>query len=129
LQLVFIYDALPAVGIKLDTLTTAIIGFSLNEPGFCAKIIRGGVLSVESQPGDCRGGARHAGGADVPAVHSAAGDARNSAADRQSGDQYDQKYLDRLSDHGQRADISRGADRRPEFQVLHCVHGRGRPRR
>src|SRR5271155_3756776 len=46
LQLVFIYDALRAVGIKLDTFTTAIIGFSLNEAAFCAEIIRGGVLSV-----------------------------------------------------------------------------------
>jgi polar amino acid transport system permease protein len=46
LQLVFIYDALPAVGIKLGTFTTAIIGFSLNEAAFCAEIIRGGILSV-----------------------------------------------------------------------------------
>jgi len=46
LQLVFIYDALRAVAIKLDTFTTAIIGFSLNEAAFCAEIIRGGVLSV-----------------------------------------------------------------------------------
>jgi polar amino acid transport system permease protein len=46
LQLVFIYDALPAVGIKLDTFTTAVIGFSLNEAAFSAEIIRGGILSV-----------------------------------------------------------------------------------
>jgi polar amino acid transport system permease protein len=46
LQLVFIYDVLPAVGIKLDALTTAIIGFSLNEAAFSAEIIRGGILSV-----------------------------------------------------------------------------------
>ena len=46
LQLVFIYDVLPAIGIKLDTFTTAIIGFSLNEAAFSAEIIRGGVLSV-----------------------------------------------------------------------------------
>jgi len=31
LQLVFIYDVLPAVGIKLDTFATAVIGFSLNK--------------------------------------------------------------------------------------------------
>jgi acetamidase/formamidase len=37
---------LPAVGIKLDTFTTAIIGFSLNEAAFSAEIIRGGILSV-----------------------------------------------------------------------------------
>jgi polar amino acid transport system permease protein len=48
LQLIFIYDVLPAVGIKLGTFITAIIGFSLNEAAFCAEIIRGGVLSVNS---------------------------------------------------------------------------------
>jgi polar amino acid transport system permease protein len=46
LQLVFIYDVLPAIGIKLDTFATAVIGFSLNEAAFSAEIIRGGVLSV-----------------------------------------------------------------------------------
>jgi polar amino acid transport system permease protein len=81
LQLIFIYDVLPAVGIKLGTFTTAIIGFSLNEAAFCAEIIRGGVLSVNSSPGCCRGGARHADGADLPADHSAAGDARDPAGD------------------------------------------------
>jgi len=46
LQLVFIYDVLPAVGIRLDTFATAVIGFSLNEAAFSAEIIRGGILSV-----------------------------------------------------------------------------------
>jgi len=46
LQLVFIYDALPGIGIKLDTFTTAVIGFALNEAAFSAEIIRGGILSV-----------------------------------------------------------------------------------
>ena len=46
LQLVFIYDVLPAVGIKLDPFATAVIGFSLNEAAFSAEIIRGGILSV-----------------------------------------------------------------------------------
>src|SRR5260370_17699029 len=46
LQLVFIYDVLPAIGIKLDTFTTPVIGFSLTEAAFGAEIIRGGVLSV-----------------------------------------------------------------------------------
>src|ERR1700731_1902020 len=46
LQLVFIYDVLPAIGIKLNTFATAVIGFSLNEAAFSAEIIRGGVLSV-----------------------------------------------------------------------------------
>ncbi len=46
LQLVFLYDALPGIGIKLDTFTTAVIGFALNEAAFSAEIIRGGILSV-----------------------------------------------------------------------------------
>ncbi len=46
LQLVFLYDALPPVGIKLDTFTTAVLGFALNEAAFSAEIIRGGILSV-----------------------------------------------------------------------------------
>jgi polar amino acid transport system permease protein len=47
LQLVFLYDALPLVGIKLDSFTTAVVGFTLNEAAFCAEIIRGGILSVD----------------------------------------------------------------------------------
>ena len=46
LQLVFIYDALPPLGITLDTFTTAVLGFALNEVAFSAEIIRGGILSV-----------------------------------------------------------------------------------
>ena len=46
LQLVFLYDALPMIGIKLDTFATAVIGFALNEAAFSAEIIRGGILSV-----------------------------------------------------------------------------------
>jgi len=46
LQLVFLYDALPPMGIKFDTFTTAVIGFALNEAAFSAEIIRGGILSV-----------------------------------------------------------------------------------
>jgi polar amino acid transport system permease protein len=47
LQLVFLYDALPPIGIKLDSFTTAVLGFSLNEAAFCAEIIRGGIISVD----------------------------------------------------------------------------------
>ena len=47
LQLVFLYDALPAIGIKFDSFTTAVLGFTLNEAAFCAEIIRGGILSVD----------------------------------------------------------------------------------
>ncbi|WP_046868055.1 amino acid ABC transporter permease/ATP-binding protein [Microvirga massiliensis] len=46
LQLVFIYDALPLIGIRLDTFTTAVIAFALNEAAFSGEIIRGGILSV-----------------------------------------------------------------------------------
>lgn len=46
LQLVFIYDALPYIGLKFDSFTTAVIGFSLNQAAFSAEIIRGGILSV-----------------------------------------------------------------------------------
>jgi polar amino acid transport system permease protein len=46
LQLVFIYDALPLVGIKLDNFTTAVVCFALNEAGFSGEFIRGGILSV-----------------------------------------------------------------------------------
>src|SRR5258708_18091899 len=47
LQLVFLYVALPVVGIKLDSFTTAVVGFLLNEAAFSAEIIRGGILSVD----------------------------------------------------------------------------------
>ena len=48
LQLVFIFDALPYIGLKLDSFSTAVIGFALNEAAFSAEIIRGGILSVSS---------------------------------------------------------------------------------
>lgn len=46
LQLVFLFNVLPSVGIKLDPVSTAIIGFALNEAAFAAEIIRGSILSV-----------------------------------------------------------------------------------
>ena len=46
LQLVFIFDVLPAVGLTFGTFTTAVVGFSLNEAAFTAEIIRGGIVSV-----------------------------------------------------------------------------------
>jgi polar amino acid transport system permease protein len=51
LQLVFIFDVLPSIGLTLDTFTTAVVGFSLNEAAFSAEIIRGGVLSVNRSQG------------------------------------------------------------------------------
>ena len=46
LQLVFIFDVLPAVGLTFSAFTTAVVGFSLNEAAFTAEIIRGGIVSV-----------------------------------------------------------------------------------
>jgi polar amino acid transport system permease protein len=46
LQLIFLYDVLPVFHIVLDPVTTAIIGFGLNEAAFAGEIIRGGILSV-----------------------------------------------------------------------------------
>ncbi len=48
LQLVFIFDALPYIGLRLDSFTTALIGFALNEAAFSAEIIRGGIISVNA---------------------------------------------------------------------------------
>jgi polar amino acid transport system permease protein len=48
LQLVFIFDALPKIGLKFDTFTTAVIGFSLNEAAFSAELIRASILSVNT---------------------------------------------------------------------------------
>jgi polar amino acid transport system permease protein len=47
LQLLFLFDVLPAVGIVLAPIPTAIIGFTINESAFFAEIIRGGILSVD----------------------------------------------------------------------------------
>jgi polar amino acid transport system permease protein len=46
LQLVLIFDALPLLGVKFDSFTTAVIGFSLNQAAFSAEGIRGAVSSV-----------------------------------------------------------------------------------
>jgi polar amino acid transport system permease protein len=48
LQLVFIFDVLPVIGVKLAPITTAIIGFGLNQAAFSAESIRGGILSVST---------------------------------------------------------------------------------
>jgi polar amino acid transport system permease protein len=46
LQLVFLYDVLPMMEIRLDNLTTAFIGFAVHESAFCAEYIRAAILSV-----------------------------------------------------------------------------------
>src|SRR6202035_2705844 len=51
LQLVFIFDVLPSVGLTFSTFTTAVLGFSLNEAAFSAEIIRGGILAVSRNQG------------------------------------------------------------------------------
>uniref|UniRef100_UPI00131E736D amino acid ABC transporter permease n=1 Tax=Acidisphaera sp. L21 TaxID=1641851 RepID=UPI00131E736D len=51
LQLVFLFDALPSAGLRLNSFITAVLGFSLNEAAFAAEIIRGGILSVDRGQG------------------------------------------------------------------------------
>lgn len=46
LQLVFIFNVLPLVGLKFDSFSAAVIGFALNEAAFAAELIRAGILSV-----------------------------------------------------------------------------------
>ena len=46
LQLVFLYTALPSMGISLGPVVTAMIGFTMNEAAFSGEIIRGGIKSV-----------------------------------------------------------------------------------
>jgi len=47
LQLVFAYDALPQIGIKLSAIGAAGLALSANEAPFIAEILRGGVLGVD----------------------------------------------------------------------------------
>jgi len=47
LQLVFAYDALPHIGIKLSAVAAAGLALALNEAPFIAEILRAGVLGVE----------------------------------------------------------------------------------
>ena len=47
LQLVFVYDALPHIGIKLSAVLAAGIALAANEAPFIAEILRSGVLGVD----------------------------------------------------------------------------------
>ena len=47
LQLLFVYFALPMVGIKLDDITAAILAFTLNYGAYFAEIFRAGIQSIE----------------------------------------------------------------------------------
>ena len=51
LQLVFLYNALPTIGITIGPVATAIVGFTLNEAAFAGEIIRGGMRSVNRSQG------------------------------------------------------------------------------
>ncbi len=46
LQLLFLYDALPSIGITLAAIPTAMIGFTINGAAFLAEIFRGGFSAV-----------------------------------------------------------------------------------
>ena len=52
LQLVFWYDFLPRIGLRVNAQVTAIIGLGLNEVAFSAEIIRGGVQAVKQAQRD-----------------------------------------------------------------------------
>lgn len=47
LQLVFVYDALPHIGIKLTAIAAAGVALAMNEAPFIAEILRAGVLGVD----------------------------------------------------------------------------------
>jgi polar amino acid transport system permease protein len=45
-QLILIYTGLPQLGIRLDVVTSAIVGLTLNEAAYQAEILRGGIRSM-----------------------------------------------------------------------------------
>ncbi len=47
LQLLFVYFALPLVGIRLDPMPSALLAFTLNYGAYFAEIFRAGIQSVE----------------------------------------------------------------------------------
>ena len=47
LQLVFVYDVLPHIGLTLSAVWSAVVALSLNEASFFAEIIRGSIISVD----------------------------------------------------------------------------------
>ena len=46
LQLLFVYFALPSVGILLPDFTAAVVAFALNYAAYFAEIFRGGILAI-----------------------------------------------------------------------------------
>lgn len=47
LQLIFVFNVLPTLGLTLTPITCAIVALSLNEAAYMAEIIRGGLLGVD----------------------------------------------------------------------------------
>lgn len=47
LQLIFVFNVLPSLGLTLTPITCAIVALSLNEAAYMAEIIRGGLLGVD----------------------------------------------------------------------------------
>jgi polar amino acid transport system permease protein len=47
-QLIIIYTGLPALGIKLSVIQSALLGIGVNEGAYLSEIIRAGILSVNS---------------------------------------------------------------------------------
>lgn len=47
LQLIFVFNVLPTLGVTLSPITCAIVALSLNEAAYMAEIIRGGLLGVD----------------------------------------------------------------------------------
>jgi len=47
LQLLFIYNALPQVGIKIPAFESAVLGYSLNSGAYIAEIIRAAIQSID----------------------------------------------------------------------------------
>jgi polar amino acid transport system permease protein len=45
-QLILIYTGLPQLGIRLDVVTSAIVGLTLNEAAYQAEILRGGIRAM-----------------------------------------------------------------------------------
>jgi polar amino acid transport system permease protein len=47
LQLIFVFNVLPLVGLRFSSFTCAVIALSLNEAAYMAEIIRGGGLGID----------------------------------------------------------------------------------
>nr|WP_291501137.1 amino acid ABC transporter permease/ATP-binding protein [Actinomyces sp.] len=48
LQLIFVFNVLPLVGLRFDSFTCAVIALSMNEAAYMAEIVRGGLLGIDS---------------------------------------------------------------------------------